>query len=107
MSAHLIGADLAVVSAEPAGAFISRIMNDLNLVREALVRLANNLVRDILTILVMVTVMVWFSWLLSLLVLAVYPLAMRPIIGIGRRQRAASGALQEHLEEVTSLLGET
>ncbi|MEK9729890.1 MAG: ABC transporter transmembrane domain-containing protein, partial [Alphaproteobacteria bacterium] len=73
MSAHLIGADLAVVSAEPAGAFISRIMNDLNLVREALVRLANNLVRDILTILVMVTVMVWFSWLLSLLVLAVYP----------------------------------
>ncbi|MDP6217617.1 MAG: ABC transporter transmembrane domain-containing protein, partial [Alphaproteobacteria bacterium] len=107
MSAHLIGADLAVVSAQPAGAFISRIMNDLNLVREALVRLANNLVRDILTILVMVTVMVWFSWLLSLLVLAVYPLAMRPIIGIGRRQRAASGALQEHLEEVTSLLAET
>ena len=42
--------------------------------REALVRLANNLVRDILTILVMVTVMVWFSWLLSLLVLVVIPL---------------------------------
>ena len=38
MSAHLIGADLAVVSAGPAGAFISRIMNDLDLVREALVR---------------------------------------------------------------------
>ena len=77
-------------------------MNDLNLVREALVRLANNLVRDILTIIVMIGVMVWFSWLLSLLVLAVYPLAMRPIVRIGRRQRAASGALQEHLEEVTS-----
>jgi len=107
MSAHLINADLAVVSGEPAGAFISRIMNDLNLVREALVRLANNLVRDILTIIVMIGVMVWFSWLLSLLVLAVYPLAMRPIVRIGRRQRAASGALQEHLEEVTSLLAET
>ena len=92
MSAHLIDADLAVVSGEPAGAFISRIMNDLNLVREALVRLANNLVRDILTIIVMIGVMVWFSWLLSLLVLAVYPLAMRPIVRIGRRQRAASGA---------------
>lgn len=106
MAHRLIDADLATVTAEPAGAFISRIMNDLNLVREAFVRLANNLVRDILTILVMVGVMFWFSWLLSVLVLAVYPLAMRPIIRIGNRQRKASGELQEHMETVTSLLAE-
>ena len=106
MAHRLIDADLATVTAEPAGAFISRIMNDLNLVREAFVRLANNLVRDVLTIFVMVGVMFWFSWLLSILVLAVYPLAMRPIIKIGNRQRKASGELQEHMETVTSLLAE-
>ena len=106
MAHRLIDADLATVTAEPAGAFISRIMNDLNLVREAFVRLANNLVRDVLTIFVMVGVMFWFSWLLSVLVLAVYPLAIRPIIKIGNRQRKASGALQEHMETITSLLAE-
>ena len=106
MAHHLIDADLATVTAEPAGAFISRIMNDLNLVREAFVRLANNLVRDVLTIFVMIGVMFWFSWLLSVLVLAIYPLAMRPIIQIGNRQRKASGNLQEHMEKVTSLLAE-
>lgn len=106
MAHRLIDADLATIMAEPAGAFVSRIMNDLNLVREAFVRLANNLVRDVLTIFVMVGVMFWFSWLLSVLVLAVYPLAMRPIIQIGNRQRKASGALQEHMETVTSLLAE-
>ena len=106
MAHRLIDADLATVTAEPAGAFISRIMNDLNLVREAFVRLANKLVRDVLTIFVMVGVMFWFSWLLSVLVLAVYPLAMRPIIRIGNRQRKASGELQEHMETVTSLLAE-
>ncbi len=106
MAHRLIDADLAAVMAEPAGVFVSRIMNDLNLVREAFVRLANNLVRDVLTIFVMVGVMFWFSWLLSVLVLAVYPLAMRPIIQIGNRQRKASGALQEHMETVTSLLAE-
>ena len=106
MAHRLIDADLATVMAEPAGAFVSRIMNDLNLVREAFVRLANNLVRDVLSIFVMVGVMFWFSWLLSVLVLAVYPLAMRPIIQIGNRQRKASGALQEHMETVTSLLAE-
>ena len=106
MAHRLIDADLTTVMAEPAGAFVSRIMNDLNLVREAFVRLANNLVRDMLSIFVMVGVMFWFSWLLSVLVLAVYPLAMRPIIQIGNRQRKASGALQEHMETVTSLLAE-
>ena len=106
MARRLIDADLATIMAEPAGAFVSRIMNDLKLVREAFVRVANNMVRDVLTIFVMVGVMFWFSWLLSVLVLAVYPLAMRPIIQIGNRQRKSSGALQEHMETVTSLLAE-
>ena len=107
MITHLIDADLSWLTGEPTGSFISRIMNDLNIVREAFVRLANNLVRDVLTIIAMVGTMIWFDWLLTLLVLAVYPLAMRPIIRIGTAQRKASGNLQEHLEDVTSLLGET
>ena len=107
MAAHLIDADLSWLTSESVGAFISRIMNDLNLVREALVRLANNLVRDLLTIIAMIGMMLWFDWLLTILVLAVYPIAMRPIIKIGLAQRKASGDLQTHLESVTSLLAET
>ena len=107
MARTLIEADLAVLSREPAGAFMSRIMNDLNLVREAAVRLANNLVRDVLTVIVLVGAMIWLDWLMAVVVLAVYPLAMQPIIRIGARQRKASGNLQEHMEEVTSLLAET
>jgi len=107
MARTLIEADLAVLSREPAGAFMSRIMNDLNLVREAAVRLANNLVRDVLTVIVLVGAMIWLDWLMALVVLGVYPLAMQPIIRIGARQRKASGNLQEHMEGVTSLLAET
>ena len=107
MARTLIEADLAVLSREPAGAFMSRIMNDLNLVREAAVRLANNLVRDMLTVVVLVGAMLWLDWLMALIVLFVYPLAMQPIIRIGARQRKASGNLQEHMEDVTSLLAET
>ena len=107
MARTLIEADLSVLSREPAGAFMSRIMNDLNLVREAAVRLANNLVRDFLTVLVLVGAMLWLDWLMAVIVLLVYPLAMQPIIRIGARQRKASGNLQEHMEDVTSLLAET
>lgn len=106
MAAHIIEADLSLVSKDAPGNFVSRIMNDLNLVREAIVRLANNLVRDTLTIIAMIAMMFWFNWLLSVLVLAIYPVAMRPIISIGNRQRKASGDLQQHMEVVTSLLAE-
>ena len=107
MARALINADLGVLTREPAGAFMSRIMNDLNLVREAAVRLANNLVRDVLTAIVLIATMVWLDWLMALVVLAVYPVALQPIIRIGARQRKASGHLQEHMEDVTSLLAET
>jgi subfamily B ATP-binding cassette protein MsbA len=107
MARTLIEADLQTISGEPAGVFMSRIMNDLNLVREALVRLANNLVRDSLTIVVLIGAMVWLDWLMALVVIGVYPLAMGPIISIGNRQRKASGNLQVHMESVNSLLAET
>ena len=107
MARTLIEADLQTISGEPAGVFISRIMNDLNLVREALVRLANNLVRDSLTIVVLIGAMVWFDWVMAIVVIGVYPLAMGPIISIGNRQRKASSDLQTHMESVTSLLAET
>lgn len=107
MAAHLIRADLAVVTAQPAGEFVSRLMNDVQLIREALMRLANNLVRDILMVIAMVGMMIWFDWLLTLVVLVVYPVAMQPILSIGRRQRRQSGALQEQMAGMTALLAET
>ena len=107
MAKSLIDADLSVVTREPAGTFMSRIMNDLNLVREAFVRLANNLVRDALTVIVLIWAMIYLDWLMTLIVMAVYPIAIQPIIRIGNRQRKASGNLQSHMEGVTSLLAET
>ena len=106
ISAHLIRADLALVTSKPSGEFVSRIMNDTQLVREAIIRLANNLVRDALTILVLVFMLFWFEWLLALVVLLIYPLALRSIIAIGRRQRQQSKQFQEDLADATSSLTE-
>ena len=107
MAAHLIRADLALVMSAPAGEFVSRLMNDVLVVREAIIRLANNLIRDVLTIISMIGMMIWFDWLLTLIVLGVYPLAMQPIIKIGNKQRKQSSHLQEHMANVTAFLSET
>ncbi len=107
MTSKLIDADLSQILSEPVGSLISRIMNDLNILRETMVRLVNNLIRDVLTIIVMICLLFWFNWFLTILILAIYPLAIRPIIIIGKRQRKASNELQEHLGKVTSILSES
>jgi subfamily B ATP-binding cassette protein MsbA len=107
LTAHLINADLHLVMAAPAGEYVSRVMNDVLVVREAIIRLANNLVRDVLTVIIMVGMMVWFDWVLTLVVLGVYPLAMQPIVSIGKKQRKQSSDMQEQMADVTSLLSET
>ena len=106
MMSHLLHADLGVITQHPSGVFISRIMNDVNLVKEAVVRLSNNLIRDSLTILVMIGMMFWFDFWLSILVLAIYPIAFQPIFLIGRKQRHHAHQLQVTMEHVTSIISE-
>ena len=44
MTSKLIEADLSLITSQPPGHFVSRIVNDLNLIRDALVRVANSFV---------------------------------------------------------------
>jgi subfamily B ATP-binding cassette protein MsbA len=103
----MITADLRDIMSQPSGTFVSRMTNDVNIIREALVRLINNLIKDSLMIIILVGVMISFDWLLTLFVLGIYPLAMQPILRIGRRQRHGSREWQEHLGQATSTLHET
>ncbi|BBK31653.1 subfamily B ATP-binding cassette protein MsbA [Stella humosa] len=107
MFGHLLGADFAQVTSAPAGSYISRFINDVAFVRAAQQRALNNLVRDVLTIVALVAAMLYLDWLLSLVVFVVYPIAALPIIAIGKRLRRVSKVTQEHLGEITSLLGES
>ena len=107
MTRHLINADLHLVTSASSGEYISRLMNDVLLVRETIIRLANNLIRDSVMIVILVATLLWLDWILAIVVLVVYPIAMQPIFAIGRRQRKQSASLQEQMAGMTSLLSET
>ena len=107
MTANLIDSDLSKVTSQPPGHFVSRIVNDLNLIRDALVRVANSFVKDSLTLIAMICLMAWYDWFLAFLVLCVFPVAIYPIIKIGFDQRKASYNLQKHMENLISQLSET
>jgi len=105
--ARLVRADFARLIREPVGALVSRFTNDITVMREALVRAANNLLRDSLTIVGTVAIMFYLDWMLAMLVLVVYPLAALPIIRIGNMLRKTSTKAQHQMGEVTSFLEES
>lgn len=107
MFGHLLRSDLARITREPAGALISRFTNDVNVIRNAVARGFTNVVRDVLTVVALVGTMFYLDWLLSLIVLVVYPLAAVPIVNIGKRLRRASIDSQVQMGETTSLLNES
>jgi ATP-binding cassette, subfamily B, bacterial MsbA len=104
---HLLQADFGQISAVPVGQWVSRLTNDVNLVREALARALTNLVRDSLTVLGAVAFMFWVDWLLALIVFALYPLAAWPVTRVGKTVRALSALAQAQLGRLTALLTES
>ena len=106
LSKHLINSDLANLNKFSSGNHVSRIMNDVILIRDGFERSINNLIRDTLTIIALMSYLIWLDWLLSILVFIIYPIALKPIFKIGKKQNAVATALQEQMETVTSTLTE-
>ena len=106
LSSHLLFSDLDMIKKISSGNHISRIMNDVNLIRDSVERSLNNLIRDLITIIFLIVYLIWLDWVLAVVVLSIYPLALKPIISIGKKQRFYALSLQEKMESLTSFLSE-
>ena len=87
LTKQLITADLDELNKLSSGNHVSRIMNDVILIRDGFERTINNLVRDTFTVIALLFYLIWLDWLLSILVIVIYPLALRPIVRIGKNKR--------------------
>ena len=106
LSKHLINSDLITLNKLSSGNHVSRIINDVTLIRDGFERSINNLIRDTLTIIALMSYLIWLDWLLSILVFIIYPIALKPIFKIGKKQNIIATFLQEQMETVTSTLTE-
>ena len=106
LSKHLIHSDLITLNKLSSGNHVSRIINDVTLIRDGFERSINNLIRDTLTIIALMSYLIWLDWLLSILVFIIYPIALKPIFKIGKKQNIIATFLQEQMETVTSTLTE-
>ena len=103
---RLIGGDYARLTSAASGEFVSQFINDMNVIREASLRVATNLVKGVVTVLGCLLVMFFADWALALLVLIVYPIAFAPVIRIGEKLRKTAKVAQAQTGEMTALLNE-
>ncbi len=103
----LSGLSLSFFHGEQTGTLISRITNDVTLVRGALVASFVNLFRESLLTLIYLGVAIWISWRLAIITFVVLPPIMFLIAKIGTRLRKRSTRIQEKMADITSTLQET
>ena len=104
---RLMRADLAYFHAHPSGTLISRFTSDAALLRSAAANVLGGIGKDALTVVFLVGVMFYQDWLLALVAFFIFPVAIHPIVGIGRRMRRVSANTQAEIGQLTTLLSQT
>lgn len=104
--AALTNADLAEVIRDAPARHASRFTVDATAIREALTKSING-VADILSVVGLIGSMMWLDWQLCLIAGLMYPVAILPVLKLGKRIRRASGGVQDRLGETAAHLTES
>ncbi len=104
--AHLIAADYARITRETTGQLVSRFTNDLGFIQQAAQIALVAFIRDVFSLIAVFVAMLYLDWKMTLIVLALSPLALLPMFSVGRRLRSVSHRTQTELGSVTSRLSE-
>ena len=89
------------------GELLSRMNNDVSMVQGAITSAITGLVRDALTVVALVCVVFYRDFKLALIALAVFPLAIYPLLSFGKKLKRYSRRMLVSLEEITERLNET
>ncbi len=99
--------NLAFFHKETTGVLMSRIINDVNFVRDMLSSTITGSLRDCFTIIGLVFVIFFQIWHLALFAVLVLPAAFIPIVIFGRRVRRTSTGCQEAMADISAFMHET
>jgi subfamily B ATP-binding cassette protein MsbA len=104
--AHLIWSDFSRLTRDTPGRLVSKLTNEIAFIQLATQAALNTAVRDTLMIIALVGSMFYLDWVMSLIVLCVYPIAALPVAAISKRLHRVAKRTQAELGDMTSLLTE-
>jgi subfamily B ATP-binding cassette protein MsbA len=105
--AHLHKLSLGYFTEEKKGILISRIINDVQIIRDSMIAVINSLFRDPPSIIIYTLVLFIFDWKLTILIFAMMPIIAFILAKIGNSLRRQSVRSQEKIANTTTILDET
>jgi len=98
--------DLAFFHANPSGQLISRVVNDVNVMRIAVSDSLTGLGKSSLTLVFLVAVMFYQDWKLSLAAFAIFPFTAFFVAKLGRKLRRVSVSIQNEMGNLSDRLSQ-
>ena len=98
---------IAFFHREKTGVLMSRITNDVNIIKSMVSTAVTGSLKDSFTIIGLTFVIFYRDWKMALFAFIVLPIAFFPVVEFGRRVRRISTGCQEAMADLNSFLHET
>ncbi|MCJ7540377.1 MAG: ABC transporter ATP-binding protein/permease [Desulfobacterales bacterium] len=98
---------IAFFHKEKTGVLMSRITNDVNIIKAMVSTAVTGSLKDSFTIVGLTFVIFYRDWKMALIAFVVLPIAFFPVVEFGRRVRRISTGWQEAMADLNSFLHET
>jgi len=102
----LMATELAFFNRTSPGQLVSRFVNDVEMLASAVSKTVAGFGKDLLTLAALVGVMFFEDWILASVAFLAFPIAVVPILRVGRRVRKVTGHRQRRMADMTALLDE-
>lgn len=104
---HFMTLDLSFFHTHPSGQLLSRVINDVTIMRMAITDTLTSFIKSSLTLVFLLGVMVYQDWKLSLFAIFVFPFAATFVAKLGRKLRKVAISTQEELGLLSDRLSQT
>lgn len=104
---HFMNLDLTFYNNNPSGQLISRIVNDVNVMRIAVSDTLMGLGKSLFTLIFLLIVMFIQDWKLSLIAICIFPFAALFVAKLGQKLRRVSKSIQNELGNLSDRLSQT
>lgn len=104
---HYLNLSMSFFTEERKGNLISRIVNDVQIIKDSLIAVVNSMFRDPPSIIVFSVVLFLFNWKITLIIFLLAPFTALILSKIGNSLKRSSIKSQEKISDITSTLDET
>jgi len=104
---HLQRLSLSFFSHKPVGEIISRLTSDITTMQNALSRAIGDIVKEGVTVVALVGLLIYFNWQLALISLAILPFVVKLTTNLSNKLRKMSRKVRKKMATLTSVIQET